>query len=70
MALTRFHALLIEKVGEKVLFLRNDIAAGALEDYAAYKYHAGVVAGLLEALNIAKDIDGELDGSSGSGQGN
>ena len=45
----------IKRIDEAIEAAKNTLAAGNLPDYAAYRYHAGTVAGLERAKGLLLD---------------
>jgi hypothetical protein len=61
MAETHFHRLLKAKVAEVLEARRTQIASGICKDFDHYKYETGFIQGLLASLEIADDLEKELD---------
>jgi len=61
MSETHFHRLLKAKVAEVLEARRLQIADGACNDFNHYKYETGFIHGLRAALEIAGDLEREID---------
>lgn len=51
----------IKRIDEAITATKNTLAAGQLPDHAAYKYHAGTVAGLEKARELMLDAVRDLN---------
>jgi hypothetical protein len=61
MAKTRFHSLLEAKINEAVQSRAASLASGAAPDYPQYQNNVGYIIGLKEALNLADEVEREMD---------
>lgn len=61
MAETRFHSLLRVKIEEAVDTRSGSMASGACQDYASYRESVGYIKGLVDALNLADEIEKEYE---------
>lgn len=59
MARTHFHNVLEKRVLEAVQSKSEGLAAGVAKSYDHYRYEAGFIQGLHEALKIADEISKE-----------
>lgn len=61
MAETRFHSLLRVKIDEAVDARSGSMASGACTDYPSYRESVGYIKGLIDALNLADEIEKEYE---------
>lgn len=61
MAETRFHSLLRVKIDEAVNVRSGSMASGACPDYPSYRENVGYIKGLIDALNLADEIEKEYE---------
>jgi hypothetical protein len=60
-AKTRFHSLLEAKIQETISIEATSIIGGEALDFAGYKWMAGYIRGLNDAIRICEDIERDLD---------
>ncbi len=61
MPVTRFHAILKEKIEKAVQDRLLSLASGGAQDYPQYRDNVGYLRGLNDALSLCDEIEKEFD---------